>query len=434
MALVEALYRIPIMEAISFLDSETAFRIRDEVGTPCYLYDEASLRATAAQTLAFPNAYGLTARFAMKACPNGAILRLFRSLGLQIDGSSIYEARRAITAGYEASEISLSSQEFPDDDALKDLVEQGMSVNACSLNQLSRFGALFPGEKVGVRFNPGLGSGGTQRTNVGGPASSFGIWFEDVDRVTELVEAHGLKVFRIHTHIGSGSDPDVWVKAVSLSLNLVRTFDTVTHLNLGGGYKVGRMPSETTTDLQAIGLKMKAEFEGFAQETGREIHLEVEPGTYLVANSGVLLSTIQDQTSTGESGYDFIKLDSGMTENTRPSMYGSQHPMELFASDATERKSRDYIVTGHCCESGDILTPAPGDPEALSPRSLVDAKVGDLLAIGGTGAYCSSMSAKNYNSFPECPEVMLRLDGSLSLMRKRQSLDQVLANETDLSF
>ena len=422
------------MQAASFLNPETAFRVRDEIGTPCYVYDEASLRSVAAKVSDFPNAFGLTARFAMKACPNANILRLFKSIGLKIDASSIYEAERAVAAGFDASDISLSTQEFPTDDRLLSLVAKGMMVNACSLHQLERYGMLFPNAKVGLRFNPGLGSGGTQRTNVGGPASSFGIWFEDIDKVKKIVSGHGLEVFRIHTHIGSGSDPEVWVKAVGLSLNLVRSFDAVTVLNLGGGYKVGRMPDEETTDLQAIGAPMREAFECFQSETGRKLHLEIEPGTYLMANSCVLISTVQDLTSTGEDGYDFIKLDTGMTENVRPSMYGAQHPMELLAFDGDTREAHTYVITGHCCESGDILTPAPGDAEALLPRKLVDAKIGDILAIGGAGAYCAAMSTKNYNSFPECPEVMLRLDGSLSVMRKRQTLEQILANETEISF
>ncbi len=244
-------------------------------------------------------------------------------MGLKIDASSIYEAERAVAAGFDASDISLSTQEFPPDDRLVSLVSQGMSVNACSLHQLERYGMLFPSSKVGLRFNPGLGSGGTQRTNVGGPASSFGIWFEDIDKAKEIASAHGLEVFRIHTHIGSGSDPEVWVKAVGLSLNLVRSFDTVTVLNLGGGYKVGRMPDEVTTDLQAIGAPMREAFERFQSETGRRLHLEIEPGTYLMSNSCALISSVQDLTSTGEDGYDFIKLDTGMTENARPSMYGA---------------------------------------------------------------------------------------------------------------
>lgn len=422
------------MLTTNFIDTNLADRIARQIGTPCYVYDEASLRAAADQVLAFPNAYGLTARFAMKASPNANILRLFRKKGLKIDASSIYEARRALLAGYEVSEISLSTQEFPDDDSLASLVEKGMSVNACSLHQLERYGKRFPNTQVGLRFNPGLGSGGTNRTNVGGPASSFGIWHESKEDAKELAKKYGLEVFRIHTHIGSGSDPEVWIRAVSLSLDMVRYFEEATYLNLGGGYKVGRVAGEATTDLQVIGAPMKEAFEAFAEETGRKIHLEVEPGTYLVANSCVLLSRVQDLASTGEGGYDFIKLDSGMTENTRPSMYGSQHEIRLLVPDGEGRIEKPYIVVGHCCESGDILTPASADPEALYPRSLPEAKLGDLVAIGGVGAYCSSMATKNYNSFPECPEALLRLDGSVDLMRKRQSLEEVVANETEIAF
>ncbi len=163
------------MEHIPFLNHELAIQAREQFGTPCYLYDEATLRENAARILAFPNAFGMTARFAMKACPNGHVLQMFHSLGLSIDASSGYEAQRAVLAGVPAEQISLSTQEFPDEETLRALVEQGMSVNACSLQQIRRYGRSFPGTEIGVRFNPGLGSGGTQRTNVGGPASSFGI-------------------------------------------------------------------------------------------------------------------------------------------------------------------------------------------------------------------------------------------------------------------
>ena len=420
------------MPTNDFLNRETAFEISETFGTPCYVYDEASLRKQAEEVLAFPNAYGLTARYAMKASSNANILRLFDSMGLHIDASSGYESHRAIAAGVAPEKISLSTQEFPKD--IEELVKKGISVNACSLYQLETYGKLFPGSKVGVRFNPGLGSGGTQRTNVGGPASSFGIWHGQIEEVKAIVAKYDLDVFRIHTHIGSGSDADVWIRAVSLSLNIVRQFEGVTTLNLGGGYKVGRLPEEKSTDLQYVGAPMKKEFEDFASETGREIHLEVEPGTFLLANACTLLSRVQDLASTGEGGYDFIKLDSGMTENVRPSMYGAQHPMTVFASDEGVREAKDYIVVGHCCESGDILTPAPGDPEALSPRTLVETKIGDLVAIGGSGAYCSSMPTKNYNSYPEAPEALLRKDGSLALIRKRQDPVAVYANEVKVDL
>lgn len=420
------------MSSFQFLSTESASRIREQFGTPCYVYHEATLRASARTALEFPNAFGLTVRYAMKASPNRNLLRLFHSMGLHIDASSGHEVRRAMEAGIPAEHISLSSQELPED--FEELINMGMSLNACSLYQLERYGEAFPNSKVGLRFNPGLGSGGTQRTNVGGPASSFGIWFRRVEETAAILEKHGLEAFRVHSHIGSGSDPEVWVRAVSLTLDLAFQFPSVTTVNLGGGYKVARMPNEVATDLQKIGVPMRQEFEIFAEKTGRRLKLEVEPGTFLTANGCILLSTVQDLGSTGRSGYEFIKLDTGMTENLRPAMYGAQHPMEVLAEDAGDRPSKSYVVVGHCCESGDIFTPAPGDAEALAPRTLREAKIGDLFAVGGAGAYTSGMSAKHYNSFPEAPEVMIREDGSLALMRSRQPLEQIWANEVDAGF
>ena len=135
-----------------------------------------------------------------------------------------------------------------------------------------------------------------------------------------MVEEHNLTIERIHTHIGSGSDPDIWQNVSILSLNLVRQFPNVVSLNLGGGYKVGRMSYEKSTDLQLVAEPVKQAFKAFADETGREIKLEIEPGTFLVANAGALITTIQDIVSTGETGHTFLKLDSGMTEVLRPSL------------------------------------------------------------------------------------------------------------------
>ncbi|MEM9282470.1 MAG: diaminopimelate decarboxylase, partial [Verrucomicrobiota bacterium] len=159
-----------------FLDHASASVIADAFGSPAYVYDKRSLVANAEAVLAFPNAFGLTARYAMKASPNAAIVRIFDQAGLHFDASSGHEVRRMIAAGVAAKKISLSAQELPDD--LGELLDAGIDFNACSLAQLDRFGQLMPGAEVGVRLNPGAGSGGNNRTNVGGPSSSFGIWHE----------------------------------------------------------------------------------------------------------------------------------------------------------------------------------------------------------------------------------------------------------------
>ena len=415
------------MEQLRFLTPDTARRIAAEIGTPAYVYSEASLRAQAAAALAFPNAYGLTVRFAMKACPNAAVLKLFASMGLHFDASSGFEALRAMKAGVPAASISLSTQELPE--FFPDLVKQGVLINACSLRQLERYGRAFPGTEIGVRFNPGAGSGANGKTNVGGPDSSFGIWHEYAGEVAELAKKYSLRIVRIHTHIGSGSDPVVWQKTSLLSLELVKQFSEVTTLDLGGGFKVARVAAEKSTDLQKCGAPMKEAFEKFAAETGRKLKLEIEPGTFLVANTGAVITTVTDVVDTGAAGRVFLKIDSGMTEVLRPSLYGSQHATVVVPQKPTAA-TRDYVVVGHCCESGDLVTCAPGDPEGIAPRTLTQAAPGDLLVLEGAGAYCAAMSSKNYNSFPEAPEVLLAADGAAyRVIRRRQTLDQILQNE-----
>ncbi|CAI8333890.1 MAG: Diaminopimelate decarboxylase [Opitutia bacterium UBA7350] len=417
---------MPTSTQSRFLDYSSAYSIAEKHGTPCYVYDASALDANAAAVKAFPNAYGLTARYAMKACPSGAILRRFLAAGLDIDASSGYEVRRALAAGYAPVQVSLSTQELPDNFAA--LCEQGVLLNACSLNQLERYGAAFEGGEIGLRFNPGAGSGGNNRTNVGGLASSFGIWHEWLPQVQAMVERFKLKVVRIHTHIGSGSDPAVWQKISSMSLDLVRAFPEAHTLNLGGGYKVARMPDDQGTDLQTCGAPVAEKFREFAAETGREIHLEIEPGTFLLANAGAVLARVQDLSSTGPEGYEFLKLNTGMTELLRPSLYGAQHPVTLLQAEPSIG-SVPYVIAGHCCESGDILSPAPGDPELLAPRELPRAQIGDLCVIDGTGAYCAAMSTKHYNSYPEAAEILLETDGSTRLIRRRQDPERLWADE-----
>lgn len=388
-----------------------AFSIAEEFGTPVYLYFEDSLKKFAQEALAFQAPFGLQVNYAMKANPNRAIIELFHQMGIHIDASSEYEALLAMEYEIPGEHILLTSQEFPRDLAV--IIQKGVQFNACSLHQLEKYGEQFPGTEVSIRINPGEGSGAFAKTNVGGKQSSFGIWHEDMATAEALVQNHSLTVKRIHSHIGSGADPDVWKRSTELMLTFLERFPSASILNLGGGFKVARYEGEKQTDLEAISAKVSEALRDFAAQTGRQIKLEIEPGTYLTANAGVLLSRIQDMTSTGESGYHFIKLDCGMTEILRPSYYGAQHRMSVLSRERRP-ETQEYIVVGHCCESGDLLTPEPGNGDIPKPRLLQKAEIGDLFLIEGTGAYCASMSAKGYNSFPLAKEVMIGTENSLT--------------------
>jgi diaminopimelate decarboxylase len=415
----------------SFLTPEHVRAIREMWGTPIYVYDQKTIEAQADKALAFPNASGLTVRYAMKANSNANILRILHKKGVHIDASSGFEAERAMVAGIPAENILLTSQQVPHN--LGELVEAGVQYNACSFYQLECFGDLESRpDEVSVRINPGLGSGGTKRTNTGGPASSFGMWHEGLGAIVDTLKRHKLGVKRVHTHIGSGSDPAVWRTVAGMSLEIVAKFGEKglqpRILNLGGGFKVGRMVGENSTDLQACGNPVARAFEQYNLGEWGRLHLEIEPGTFLMANAGAVIASVADLKKT--PGYEFIITDTGMTDVARPTLYGAQHPITLVTKDRTSRTTNhQYVVSGHCCESGDILTPAPGDPEALQPRTLPEALRGDLVVIGGAGAYCSSMAPHEYNSFPTSPEALIDLRGNTHIIRERQTLAQIIRNE-----
>ena len=331
--------------------------------------------------------------------------------------------------GIAPEKIQLTAQQFPKK-YIGLFEDERLRFNACSLRQLNSFGLLYPGREVSIRINPGLGSGSNRKTNVGGPSSSFGIWYEKMDEIRAIAKNHNLKITRLHTHIGSGTDPEVWKKVARMTLGWALQFEDIDTVNLGGGFKVARMSSEKGTDLQEVGAVIKAEFEAVADKTGRKFHMEIEPGTYIAANSGTLLSTVDDITSTGEEGYKFLKINTGMDAITRPALYGAQHPLVTIQrfEDKNDKSTEDYIVTGHCCESGDMFT--LGDDESLQPRTMATADLGDLVAVEGAGAYCSSMNLRNYNSFPAHNELLLDNDGEFHVIRRAETLQEMMQRES----
>jgi diaminopimelate decarboxylase len=415
----------------TFLAPAQVRQIQAHFGTPVYVYDLATLVGQARSALAMPNAFGLTVRYAMKAWSNAAVLRLFDRLGLHFDASSGYEVQRARHAGIAPHKIQLTAQEVPRD--LQALVKEGLRFNASSLRQLALFGRLFPGRQVSIRINPGLGSGHSRRTNVGGPTSSFGIWHEHLAHVHRIQKTHDLQITRLHSHVGSGADPATWQQCAALTLRLARHLPQVHTVNLGGGFKVARMPGDAGTNLEAVGQAIAGQFRRFRDDDphNRELHLEIEPGAYLVAQAGALVTTVVDVKETGLQGFRFIVVDGGMNDLLRPGLYGAQHPLHVVPArdENGDRPRQEYVVAGHCCESGDILTPAPGDPERLQPRRLVTPRAGDALLVDATGAYASSMSTVNYNSFPRSPELLLTPQGDVHVIRRRQTLEEMVAGE-----
>jgi diaminopimelate decarboxylase len=194
---------------------------------------------------------------------------------------------------------------------------------------------------------------------------------------------------------------------MSAGIYALEKFPNAKVLNLGGGFKLGYMKGEKGANLPAIGNIARQKLSEFYRKTGRKIKLEIEPGRYLTARAGSIISTIIDKTDTGKHGDIFLRLDTGMTEIVRTAMYGSLHPLIVINKDTKSKRGiKKYVVIGHCCESSDLLTPSKNNPEKIDPRFLNSAEIGDYMVIEMAGAYCASMSVKGYNSFPEAKEII----------------------------
>lgn len=373
------------------------------MNTPRFEYSRSKIQDRINYLKALEAPFGLTLRYAMKANPHPEIIHMMEKAGIYFDASSSYEATELLKLGVEGSRISLSSQQSPHN--LDFLLSAGVNFVATSFKQLELFLASpVRSGFVSVRINPNLGEGHNNRTSTGGVSASFGIWFEYIDRILKLTSTKGVMVNRLHIHIGSGAKPSVWEGVMERALEIVQMLPDVTVLDIGGGYKIHRFGEEEETDMVSVMKVFTNKLEKYASASGRKLHLEIEPGTYFIAHAGTLVAEVDDIVDTGSRGFTFLRLNTGMNDFLRSAMYGARHEMEVMNNSET---FKDYVVVGHNCETGDIFTPLQGDPEHLEVRKLKEASIGDEIRIYDTGAYCASMRARGYNSFPDAEELMV---------------------------
>ena len=402
--------------------------LADQFGTPLWVYDAATIRQRIAQVSNFD-----TVRFAQKACSNIHILQLMREQGVKVDAVSRGEILRALAAGFKAggepSEIVFTADLF-DAATLDCVVEHGVPVNAGSIDMLRQLGPRSKGHAVWLRINPGFGHGHSNKTNTGGEHSKHGIWHTDLPLALQTIREQGLTLAGLHMHIGSGVDYGHLAEVCGAMVELVRTAHAAGHdlhaISAGGGLSIPYRAGDPVIDTQHyFGLWNTARQQAEAI-VGHTLGLEIEPGRFLVAESGVLLGEVRATKNAGSN--HFVLVDTGFNELMRPSMYGSYHAMSVLRRDGSTAAEQPTVVAGPLCESGDVFT--QGDGGVVLPRDLPAAQVGDLLVIHDTGAYGASMSS-NYNTRPLVAEVLV--DGAEHrLIRRRQTVEELLALELGL--
>ncbi len=394
-----------------------------QFGTPTFVYDAAMIRRRIADLRAFD-----VVRYAQKACSNLAVLDLVRREGALVDTVSGNEIRRALAAGYvlvgDPPPIVYTADIF-DRDALDLCVERNVHVNCGSPDMIEQLGGRAPGRSITLRINPGFGHGHSRKTNTGGKQSKHGIWHAQIAECLDRASRHRLAVTGLHVHIGSGTDLEHLSQVCGvMEQAAAEVGPSLTSLSAGGGLPTVYRATDSYVDLAAYFALWDAARKRLQERFGHALRLEIEPGRYLVAESGYLVAEIRAVKRQDDN--TFYLLDAGFNNLARPILYGSYHPMSIVPADGdTRRPEHDVIVGGPLCESGDIFTQEEGG--FVSTRRLPEAKVGDLMAIECAGAYGFVMGS-NYNSRPLAAEVLID-DRRPRLIRRRQTFDDLIRGE-----
>ncbi|GEM86583.1 diaminopimelate decarboxylase [Meiothermus granaticius] len=366
--------------------------------TPFYAYDLESLR-NRIETLqaAFPSAEIF---YAMKANPRLGLLRRFLEWGLNLEAVSLGEVHRAYRAGFQRTEVLLNGP-VKTPATLEELAEIGIPILGLdSLADIRRVAQILPGSRVLLRVNPDLPISTHDHLATGRGESKFGILPEDLGEALDVARKGDLEVLGLHVHLGSAlSRPEDYHAGYEVMRQLYLQHGPFEVLNLGGGFGLDLNPAELAPSATALAKAFDAE-------------LWLEPGRYLVAEAGVLVTKIW---GTKRTRRNFMLVDAGMMTLLRPMLYGAQHPiLPLY----TGRKTETWDLAGPVCESGDILA-----KEVRLPTP----KEGDALAILQAGAYGSSMSS-NYLDYPR-PLELLWNGGEWEVLRRKQSWESLFADE-----
>lgn len=407
------------------LTAQNLIALPERFGCPVWAYDGEVITQKINQLRHFD-----VIRFAQKACSNIHILRLMREQGVKVDSVSLGEIERALQAGFlpgqEPTEIVFTA-DLLDHATLLRVTELNIPVNAGSIDMLDQLGQHAPGHPVWLRVNPGFGHGHSQKTNTGGENSKHGIWHEDLTQAIEKIQQYGLTLVGIHMHIGSGVDYQHLEQVCDAMVQQVIALgQDISAISAGGGLSIPYQFGDDEIDTEHYyGLWNRAR-EKIAAYLGHAVSLEIEPGRFLVAESGVLIAQVRAVKNMGSRHY--VLVDAGFNDLMRPAMYGSYHHISLLPADGRLLAGEpliDTVVAGPLCESGDVFTQEAGG--GLETRALPAAKIGDYLVFHDTGAYGASMSS-NYNSRPLLPEVLFE-QGQPRLIRRRQTIEELIALE-----
>ncbi|MGB5246731.1 MAG: bifunctional aspartate kinase/diaminopimelate decarboxylase [Woeseia sp.] len=355
-----------------------------------FVYDAATVKAAAIALQQLESVDRVL--YAMKANFNVDILRLLHSLAVDFECVSPGEVKhlRAAIPDLDKARI-LFTPNFAPRDEYAWALQEGLQVTLDNLYPLKTWPDLFAGKKLFIRIDPGQGRGHHEHVKTGGKQSKFGVPLSELDELEQCLHAVGADVIGIHAHSGSGIlDPDNWRSVAATLAQVAERFPAADVLDLGGGLGVPDRAGDAVFDLAKLDEMLRE-----IKNAYPKYRLWLEPGRYLVAQAGVLLTRVTQTKGKGDMRY--IGVNTGMNSLIRPALYGAWHEIVNLTRIA-EVASESVTVVGPICETGDKL----GTDRMLPPSSE-----GDVIAICNAGAYGRVMSSR-YNLREPAEELFLQ--------------------------
>ncbi|MHA1689138.1 MAG: diaminopimelate decarboxylase [Promethearchaeota archaeon] len=400
-------------------------------GTPLYVISEDVIRERYRELKKVLNSEheNNDIHFAVKANSSLTVLKILQSEGANFDCTSRGEIFICFTAGISPEQIIYTGNMFTNED-FDFAVKKKIMINLDCISQLKRLIKVYerfntPASEyktISFRINPKIGAGHHVHTITAGKHVKFGILEEQVVEAYLKAKNAGFSKFGIHMHMGSGIiNYKDYEQPVAKFLSIIRNLweklgISFEFVDFGGGLGIPYRPEETPLDLEGYKNVVLKPFKEFIQSTNmKNVNFKIEPGRYLSAESGLLLTQIN---TIKNNGYKlFAGVDAGFNTLIRPTMYGSYHhiiPCKL----SKEKNIFEYDIAGPICESGDILG---------RERKLPELSENEYLAIMDAGAYGFVMSSQ-YNSRPRPAEILITQKKDI-LIRKSETYDDLIKNQ-----
>lgn len=403
---------------LSALELQT---LTEKYETPFYLYDEKAIRENIRRfTKAFSIFPGFKEHFAVKACPNPYILKILRSEGCGADCSSLPELILAENAGIAGEDVMFTSNETP----AKEYIYANLKGNIINLDDITHIPFLektlgFLPEILSFRYNPGPLKEGN--AIIGKPEEAkYGLTEEQIFEAYKICKEKGVKRFGLHTMVASNElNPDYFVETATLLFNLAAKVKekveiTFEFINLGGGLGIPYKPGDKAVDYDYIARGIKDAYDAIVVPAGLDpLKIYWECGRPITGPYGWLVTRAIHEKHIYR---DYIGVDASMADLMRPGMYGAYHEVTVSGKE-TAPKNKVYDVVGSLCENCDKFA---------VQRPLPEIQIGDLLIIHDAGAHGRAMGF-NYNAKLRCGELLLRQDGSVVEIRRRETVDDYFA-------